>query len=152
MAFTMAQEAIQIKEIVRSELFTISGKAHFTDRRENKIWRPKTMVYVTIEDYPASFVIAKHSSSLNATSFATAIDTLGIARVSVPRNQLAMLYTRTAIKLYELAGDTGKVVFSLEEALQRDRAAQRSLYIQAILLFLGGLVLLVVPKKYLLKD
>ena len=150
-ALNAAQEAFKINTVVKEDLFIISGKARFSERSEERIWRPKKYVYVAIEEYPASFIIGKQLATLNTVAMEKAIDT-ATARIAIPKSALGLLQTRSEIKLYELSSTNGTTLFSIADALERDRSNRFRLYLQAALCFLGGIVLLIVPKRYLLKQ
>ena len=150
-AFNDAQEAIQIKSLRKDQVFAVAGRPQFTDRLEEKLYRPKKDVYVQLRQYPALFMICRKSPERSAASFADAVDTAAI-RLLIPREAMASLFTRSTIKVYELAPINGQPVFSFEDASKRYKGKRSALYVRAAICFIGGLVLLVYPKKYLLKE
>ena len=149
-ALSMAQDAMQIRSVSRENIFTVAGKAHFTERSDEQLWRSKKYVHVSLQDYPASFSIARKTVEHNALAFEKALDTT--ARITIPKDALGLLQTRSEIKLYELSSAKGKVLYSFADALERDKADRLQLYLQALSCFLAGLVLLIFPKRFLLKQ
>ena len=149
-ALRSAQDAMQIRSISREDLFIISGNALFSERSDDHLWNPRKHILVTLRDYPASFIIAGKTAGLTAASFNKAMDTT--ARIAIPKSALGLLQTRSEIKLYELSTGKGKVIYPFDTAVERDKAERLRLYLQAGLCFLAGLVLLIVPKRYLVKQ
>jgi hypothetical protein len=151
-AVSKAQEAFNIPSLTKSQTFGISGKARFFERQEQKMYRPKRYVYAQLDDYPASFVIHQKSAALNAAGYEARLDSNAVVRLAIPKKALALLYTRSIIKVYELSAMKGQPFFSFSDATKRDKDERVSLYMQAAICFFGGLVLLIFPKKYLLKE
>ena len=149
-SLSAAQEALEIKTVAKKDLFNVSGNARFFEQAEQRIWRPEKYLYVTLQDYPASFMIAKSTAAHNTAAYQKAMDTTVLA--AIPRTALGLLQTRKDIKLYELSTVKGKVLFPFSDAVERDKADRLRLYLQTALCFLGGLVLLIVPKRYLVKQ
>jgi len=146
-----AQEAFQIKPLQKEEVFAVAGRPHFTEQREKGRYRPKKDIYVQLQQYPALFMICRKSPERSAAAFAESVDTAAV-RLLIPKESMALLYTRSTIKVYELAPINGQPVFSFQDALNRDRGSRVGLYVRAAICLIGGLVLLVYPKKYLLKE
>ena len=149
-ALSAAQDAIQVRSVSKKDVFTVSGSARFTERSDEKVWRSKKYVHVSLQDYPATFSITKRTEEYNALAFEKALDTT--ARVTIPKDALGLLQTRSDIKLYELRSAKGKVLYSFADAVERDKADRLRLYLQAAFCFFAGLVLLIVPKRYLVKQ
>jgi hypothetical protein len=149
-ALSTAQDAMQITAVGKEDLFTITGQAYFTEREEEQLWRPKKEVYIQVQAYPAPFFIANKTGSLTAASLTQGVDTT--VRITIPKVALGLLQTRSVIKLYELETSKGKMLYSFADAVNRDKADRKRLYLQAVLCFLGGLVLLIFPKRFLVKQ
>jgi hypothetical protein len=151
-ALSMGQDALQIKAVGEKDVFTIKGRVRFAEKTGEGMWRPKKQVLVQVEAYPALFLIDTKSSTLSEAHFNALVMPGDTARIALHRDQLALLYTPATIKLYGISLQNGKTVYSFNDAFQRDKEERFWLYLQAGICLLGGLILLFLPKKYLIKD
>jgi len=150
-AANIAWDAFHQTVIKESDLFTIKGRVRFVEK-EGEGLLSKQQVLARVEDYPSLFFIDTKGDRVSAVDFSSLVKPADTVRVAVHRNELALLYTPSTLRLYGLSLQNGKAVYSYNDALQRDRKGHLWLYIQAGICLLGGLILLLLPKKYLLKE
>jgi hypothetical protein len=151
-AVSIGQDALTIKSVGEKDVFAIKGRVRFAEKIGEALWRPKKQVLLQVEGYPTYFLIDTKSSSISEAYFNNQIKATDTIHVAVPKDQLAYLYTPATIRLYGLALQGGTAVYSFDEAFQRDKKERIWLYVQAGVCLLGGLILLSLPKKYLLKE
>ena len=151
-AANIGKDAFQKKAVEEKDVFSITGRVRFLEKTGEGLWSKK-QVLVQVEDYPASFFMDTESDRISETHFnsllVTATDT---ARMAVHKDDLALLYTTSTLRLYGLFLQNGKAVYSYNDAFHRDKQERVWLYIQAGICLLGGLILLFLPKKYLSKE
>lgn len=151
-AVSLAQEAWNIKTVEAKDVFTITGRVRFAEKTGEGLWRPKKQVLVQVENYPVYFLVSTKTPSLSEAYFNSLIKATDTARVAVPKDQLAYLYTPSTLRLYGIGLKNGTSVYSFNDAFERDKKERMWLYVQAGICLLGGLILLFLPKKYLIKE
>ena len=150
-AFNIGKDAVQVKVVEEKDLFTITGRVRFAEREGDRPWAKKH-VLLQVEDYPSTFFIDTKSDHISQAHFNGLVTASDTARVAVHKGELALLYTTTTLQLYSLVLQNGKVIYSYNNAFQRDRKERIWLYVQAGICLLAGLVLLLLPKNYLSKE
>lgn len=151
-AVSIGQEAFSIKVVGEKDVFTIQGRLRFAEKTGEGLWRPKKQVLVQVENYPTYFFIDTKSTAISEAYFNTLFKATDTARVAVHKDQLAFLYTPSTIRLYGITRQNGTSLYTFNDAYQRDKKERLWLFVQAGICLLGGLILLFLPKKYLVKE
>ena len=150
-AVNIGKDAFLEKAVEEKEVFSIKGRVQFAERKGEGLWSQK-QVLVQVEDYPSTFFIDTKSDRISEAHFNSLVMAADTSRVAVHKDDLALLYTTSTLRLYGLFLQNGKAVYSYNDAFQRDKKDHVWLYIQAGICLLGGLILLFLPQKYLLKE
>lgn len=151
-AVSVGQDAWKIKAVGEKDVFTIKGRLRFAEKTGEGLWRPKKQVLVQVESYPTYFLIDTKTPSISEAYFNSLVKATDTADVAVHKDQLALLYTPSTIRLYGIMLNNGSPVYSFNDAFQRDKKERLWLYVQAGICLLGGLILLFLPKRYLIKE
>lgn len=151
-AASLGQEAWDIKSVGPKDVFTISGRVRFAEKTGEGLWRPKKQVLVQVENYPTYFLVDTKSPSLSETYFNSLVKATDTARIAIHKDQLAYLYTPSTVRLYGLVLNNGTEVYTFNDAFSRDKKERMWLYVKAGICLLGGLVLLIFPRKSLIKE
>jgi hypothetical protein len=152
LAFNYGQDVLEIKRVGANDVFMISGLARFVEQTEKGKWRAKKKIYAQVRNYPASFFIDNKNNALSANHFNSLVKATDTVQIAIPKEELALLYTKSTVRLYGISLTSGKVLYSYNDAASRDKDNRLWLYVQIGICLVGGLILLVLPKRYLIKE